>query len=132
MRGSEGVSVVCDEVGCDCGWPQDPAAIEAAERAQAAYYEQCAREERHASSVAYREAEVDYVADGFGRLVAITGAFACDDAGQPVSMTEADLAARDGITIEALREDFAEYLRDRDSDLGDEYAERLVAYAEAR
>jgi hypothetical protein len=47
-------------------------------------------------------------------------------------LTEEAFAAREGLSVEALRADFAEYLRDRDSDRGDEYADRQLALAEAR
>lgn len=119
--------------GCDdCGLAMDPAAWEAAERAQGVYQSERLRSERHGASVEYREAEVSYETNGLGRFVAILGALALDDEGRPSRLGEEAFAAREGLSVEALRADFAEYLRDRDSDLGDEYADRQLARAEAR
>lgn len=127
----EGASDDCDDCD-DCGLAMDPAAWEAAERAQGVYESERLRAERHGASVEYRDAEVSYETDGLGRFVAILGALAFDDEGRPSRLTEEAFAAREGLSVEALRADFAEYLRDRDSDLGDEYADRQLALTEAR
>lgn len=127
----EGASDDCDDCD-DCGLAMDPAAWEAAERAQGVYESERLRAERHGASVEYRDAEVSYETDGLGRFVAILGALAFDDEGRPSRLTEEAFAAREGLSVEALRSDFAEYLRDRDSDLGDEYADRQLALTEAR
>lgn len=108
------------------------AAYEAAERAAWEYERETRRRERHPAEVEYRDAAVSYQTDGLGRLLGIVEALAFDDVGRPARLTEAELAARSDLSIEALRADFAEFLRDRDSDLGDAAAEYLLSRSEAR